>query len=408
MKFKNFTKAIFLITIIFSWLIPTNNAEAVPAFARQMGVPCNGCHFQYFPKLNSFGRDFKIGGFTQGAQELIEDDGISLPPVLNASFYAALTYNKRELKTASTPEKKGRERGELLIPEDAAFFIGGRLGENMGTLTEFAGTGVESFKLVYSRDFGGVQGGVAAFSTETMGPAYGMEGWNTGAEMHIQPGVNMMQSSAQSIITSNAGAAVGITFFGSSDLFFVAAGLWGPVSVGTDTGLELSTYYRIALTPKLGEWDSMIGVVGTSGSTKCVECKGTGTTETEFKTNVTALNGQLQGDISGMSLGVYFDYVLETDTDAKNIYNAMGTKQQGFGLQADLGVTNTTGVRAAFMNKEWKMSGDKKLTATTLGFWHQIRQNVVLAVDYTTYGDDKIVMGTPVNSDLMAILKVGI
>lgn len=38
-------------------------AEATPAFARQMDMACMSCHFQNIPKLNSFGRDFKMSGF---------------------------------------------------------------------------------------------------------------------------------------------------------------------------------------------------------------------------------------------------------------------------------------------------------------------------------------------------------
>lgn len=45
-------------------------ASAVPSFARQMGMPCSGCHTQ-FPKLNAFGRQFKLGGYTMTAAKQI-------------------------------------------------------------------------------------------------------------------------------------------------------------------------------------------------------------------------------------------------------------------------------------------------------------------------------------------------
>ena len=40
-------------------------AHAVPSFGRQMGMECSGCH-TVFPELNSFGRQFKLRGFTLG------------------------------------------------------------------------------------------------------------------------------------------------------------------------------------------------------------------------------------------------------------------------------------------------------------------------------------------------------
>lgn len=39
----------------------TDNAEAVPAFARQTGLACVACHVS-FPELTPFGRFFKLTG----------------------------------------------------------------------------------------------------------------------------------------------------------------------------------------------------------------------------------------------------------------------------------------------------------------------------------------------------------
>lgn len=64
-------------------LLTPQQASAVPAFARQTEMPCTACYFQHFPALNSFGREFRAGGYTlTGGQELISDDGLSLPQCL--------------------------------------------------------------------------------------------------------------------------------------------------------------------------------------------------------------------------------------------------------------------------------------------------------------------------------------
>ena len=41
------------------------SAEALPSFARQTGQPCGACHTA-FPGLTSFGRQFKLNGYTAG------------------------------------------------------------------------------------------------------------------------------------------------------------------------------------------------------------------------------------------------------------------------------------------------------------------------------------------------------
>ena len=72
-------------------------ASATPVYARQTGFSCAACHFEQFPLLNAFGRSFKANGYTDsglGKQAKIEDDNLSLPSTLNASFVSKLRYQK--------------------------------------------------------------------------------------------------------------------------------------------------------------------------------------------------------------------------------------------------------------------------------------------------------------------------
>ena len=71
-------------------LLCTTVVEATPAFARQMDTNCMACHNQNIPKLNSFGREFKLSGFTMtgGIKEITDkaNGGFSLPGNLNIGF----------------------------------------------------------------------------------------------------------------------------------------------------------------------------------------------------------------------------------------------------------------------------------------------------------------------------------
>ncbi|MCL5991448.1 MAG: hypothetical protein M1419_05040, partial [Bacteroidetes bacterium] len=65
----------------------TQKSKAVPGFARQTGLACNSCH-TVFPQLNSFGRNFKLNGYTFTTADVIElksDDTLS-----NTSFLKLL------------------------------------------------------------------------------------------------------------------------------------------------------------------------------------------------------------------------------------------------------------------------------------------------------------------------------
>ena len=425
MKFKHFTKVLFLLAVVFSWLVPTNNAEAVPAFARQMGTPCLSCHFQHFPKLNSFGREFRLGGYTQTAQELIEDDGVSIPPVANIGFFLEYKYQKTDTKGA-TGTKTGTDRGQWDLYDEAAIFFAGRMGENFGLFTELA-EGVENAKIVYSKSFGSVQGGLSAYVTHSMGPAFGMELFNTGVQMHIVSGVNMMVQSASLSTMVSMGEATGFTAFVGGNNFFAAYGLWSPFGNDEerDTGFDMSSYYRFAFTKDVAGFNSMIGLFGRAGETKCSEaCSGVAGTVAEVKTEAMGIDLQAQGDIGSKTLGIYADYVFDTGDDLDNQYNMgpmMMVEQKNntaFSVMAQLGINNSMGVRAGFLSHSWKnQSGTaKSYTSTTLGGYYLFAQNIQLAFDYNTFGgdvDDIVSMPTMPHpakglNNLMALaLKVG-
>jgi len=119
--------------LLAAFLAAPQEAGAVPAFARQTGMACNACHFQHYPAINAFGRAFKQGGFTlKGAQSMVEGEALSIPVALNASLVTKVRYQKTNGDSSST------DFGELQFPDEAVLLIGGRAGEHVGFLLEFA------------------------------------------------------------------------------------------------------------------------------------------------------------------------------------------------------------------------------------------------------------------------------
>ncbi|MEW8428204.1 MAG: hypothetical protein G8D61_00715, partial [gamma proteobacterium symbiont of Ctena orbiculata] len=132
--------AMGMLLLIGSSLLP-QQASAVPAFARQTGMPCTACHFQHFPALNSFGRSFRSGGYTlTGGQGMIEGDDISLPLMLNASVITKLRYVKSNGNTNT-----GSDYGVIEWPDEAALLVGGKLAKDAGFLMELGLTDANSF-----------------------------------------------------------------------------------------------------------------------------------------------------------------------------------------------------------------------------------------------------------------------
>ena len=62
---------LFVIALLLIILKP--DAQAVPSYSRQTGLPCASCHFAP-PELNAFGRKFKLDGYVFKTKPEITDD----------------------------------------------------------------------------------------------------------------------------------------------------------------------------------------------------------------------------------------------------------------------------------------------------------------------------------------------
>lgn len=103
-------------------------AHAVPAFARQTGLPCQSCH-TVAPELTAFGRDFKLRGFVLSTLPKIESK-TSTPLSLNRMPAFALEIDLADTFTqASQP---GTQNGNVQFPSKLKLFVAGALGDNVG------------------------------------------------------------------------------------------------------------------------------------------------------------------------------------------------------------------------------------------------------------------------------------
>lgn len=112
-------------------------AEAVPSYARQTGLACNGCHTTP-PELNGAGRRFKLLGYTDRAQEtatVTNEPGKrhagldflkSLP--LSAMFDASFT-------STNSPQP-GKQNGNVEFPQDVSLFLAGGWSAHLGSFMQ--------------------------------------------------------------------------------------------------------------------------------------------------------------------------------------------------------------------------------------------------------------------------------
>lgn len=385
--------SIFLLLFGFSFVVP-DVAQAVPAFARQTGLSCSTCHFQHFPALNAFGRAFKSGGYTMvGGQSMVEGDMLSLPSTLNSSLVVKVRYQSTNGDSAT-----GTNMGELQFPDEAALFLGGRVGENVGflleaglipgdvTATDSAGDDVDvtetnlftSFKMAFVHNYGSTKISVIPFSTDALGAAFGFELLNTGAVRNVRIAEHRKEVSAQQFVGTD-GAAEGVAFVAVNNMGFVNATLWTP-DHGTVAVNGFSHYLRAAATPTLANWDIGAGIQYWGGTSS--------TEAGDVDTNAIAIDGQAQGMVGSMPLGVYVTYATaDKSGGTTNKFNSSTTDDtSAFSVAGEVGVMpGKVSLTAAYRAGD---KGGESNNGILLGALYQVEQNIQFQLNHTTYGGD--------------------
>jgi len=380
-------------------------ASAVPAFARQTGMACAACHFQSYPALTGFGKAFKTGGFTMiGSQGKIEGEhGLSIPAELNMAVYMQARYKKTSgTDTASANNANlSTNSGRIDLPDEFSLFFGGRVAENMGSLTELSltagtgagATGVAGFKLPIVTEVGDSKLLVVPFTVGGLGPQYGFDLFATGSTNNgrvIENGVGYSSAMYAGTGTNASGAAV---VFANED-FHVNFTPWAQGANVTNAGGTATTlggrYIRAAYTPTIAGLETGFGVMSYSGNS----FDGVKNTDPSTKTDaLTIVDAQAQGEIAGMPMGIYASWgsAAATSGTAVNTYNSGTETKSSLGVLADIGViANTLNVQVGMMmgktgHKNQDTNEAETDNSVTVGVRYKLHQNAKVAVAYTSF-----------------------
>ena len=420
MKFKSITRMLTALLVPMSIALWMPQAQAIPAFALQTGMPCNACHYQHFPVLNSFGRAFKEGGFTMiGSQGKVEGDlGLSIPVVLNGSIVVHSTYQKTNGPDGGTTATgKGTNNGQLNILSGSGIFFGGRVSENIGfesevTIYPAPDTGVLNYKMPIIYDADSAKIGVVPFSTKVYGPSFGLEVMNTSA-VHLFNQDDMPAISAQQYINTGT-VAQGVSLVASNNMGSVSFAKWMPDQLSS-SGSPSSNYFRIAATPGnlIPGFDFGVGAQfwsGTSASTNTTEAGGflsnpvggTSPVAGVYETKASAVDAQLMGEVGGMPLTVVVSYATAPSSGAPtgviggfqgNLYNPGTETRKSFNMGAELGVipqkmSLQAGLRRASSGFALGTISNASDNALLFGATYALSLNIRMDLTYSKYSGD--------------------
>jgi len=330
MKKLLLSAAAFAVVAVSTAVVSPNKAEAIPAFARQTGAACLSCHFQTFPAINAMGRAFKQGAFTDvGDQALVEDDGLSIPSTLNATFVLRAQYSKTKATGAAATTTLG-------IPADTVLLMAGRVGENMGAFVEFNG-GAANWQLMTSFDMGSAKVGFNVQNTG-FGPTAAIETSNVFGQHGGK--LNGKALSAIAALTSVAGGnSVSLGAWAGNDMGTAQLALVGGSAIAdvangaVPVDAKLATLVRVFATPEVGDIDLGVGfglITGKMGTKLAPE-----------KADALFVDFQAQGEFGEeMSYGVYADWARNKGDLTSNVFGAANTKANGYSARVEIKPTH--------------------------------------------------------------------
>ena len=409
---KTLTKNFILLSGLLLLTLP-EIANAQPNFARQTGKSCTACHAQNMPKLNAYGRNFALSGYTMydavnETQSLIEgsEPELGMPEVLNASMIIKAKYTKIE-----------SQRGELNVLDGSGLYLGGRVANNVGALISLSGDEssgndvVFDGKVVLSYETLNGFSGLSLYSTHNNGIFSGMENFNTGLYSPLKQFENASSTNAAQATAIGRGEATGLQAYYGDGNFFATVGVTVPSqnSEGIDAGGSLIPFARIAYTQPIGSWNFTLGAYGFSGDVEASDQSLNGGLIDSHANLVTVdkegygIDFEATGTIADMAtittVNVVLKNVITTDGNVTNLSgdHLQHTDNEAASIEFQINPIAALGIKVAYLSYQNNLADSLNNSyikyydykASSIGLSYLFSQNVIVDLQYTqNYTDE--------------------
>jgi hypothetical protein len=115
-------------------------AYSVPSFARQTGLACSACHYQFLT-LTPFGRRFKLNGYVLTNLPPITEKDSSNGGRLDVSPFSMLSAMVTASLTHTTDNLPDTQNDATELPQELSGFLAGKISSQMGIFAQFTYAG---------------------------------------------------------------------------------------------------------------------------------------------------------------------------------------------------------------------------------------------------------------------------
>ncbi len=250
----------------------------VPSFARQTGLACSACHYQFLT-LTAFGRKFKLNGYTMGNRPAITETdsanggrlGLNPFSLLSAMATAGITHTRDNVA--------GTQNDAAALPQELSIFLSGRIAPKVGLFSQFTYAGADGGFGIDNLDIRFADKGHLGGSTEVV---YGLtlnnnptiqDLWNStpgwgfpfiGSDAAPGPAASTMIDGglSQNVLGLGSYALFGDLVYAEFDVYRSAPQGASAPSDATGAIKGVAPYWRLALQKDLDRQSLMIGTFG--------------------------------------------------------------------------------------------------------------------------------------------------
>ena len=272
---NDFTKWIIALIIV---LLPFNVAKSLPSYARQTSMSCTACHTS-FPELNSFGRQFKVNGYTLNTASTIVDQGDSLNPRTRLNLLNNLPLSIMVESSFANIAKDvvGQQNNSGQFPQQLSLFFAGQITPHIGSFIQMTyadgSFGLDNADIRYANTVNFGSNSLLYGLTLNNNPT-SQDLWNTSPAWRFPyaSAATAPSPAKSTLIESLGGQVIGVGAYGLfNNLIFAEFSTYRSAQIGapnppdtTNTNVikDFIPYWRLALQH---EWDKNYLELGTYG-----------------------------------------------------------------------------------------------------------------------------------------------
>jgi hypothetical protein len=253
-------------------------AAHLPSYARQTGLACSACHYQFLT-LTPFGRKFKLNGYTlTNLPSLVDKDSAANGGRLSLSPFSLLAGMVTAGVTHTNDAVPDTQNDAVALPQELSGFLAGRITSKIGLFSQFTYAGADGafgidnvdIRFADKTALGGTEMAYGVTlnnnpavqdlwnTTPAWGfPFIGSEGAPSGAAAALIDG-----GLSQNVLGLGGYAMVGKLVYGELSVYRSA--FQGAAAPSSATGAihGVAPYWRLALQK---EWEHQYVMVGTFG-----------------------------------------------------------------------------------------------------------------------------------------------